>query len=363
MDLVTLLQKTHELGASDLHLQAGYPPQVRLAGQLVSVEGAPVLEDQTIREWFQQVAYEDAQVKLSEDRSVDFSFEIPNVVRFRVNAFFQSNQLALALRLVPMGILKFEDLNLPSTVEEIALSKRGLILVTGTTGSGKSTTLASIIDYINENRADRIITVEDPVEFVHKSKKSLVAQRELGPDTPSFLAALRVALRQDPDVILIGELRDPETMRTALQAADTGHVVYATMHTTNAMQTVQRMISLFPPDERELMIQQIASNLTAVMSQRLARCVNGKDRVPVIEILRNTPVVRKLLQENKVGALTKAMASQEQGMQLFDQHLAKLWQVELISGKEALRLSTNPEAISMAMRGLSTRDLGQSLVQ
>jgi twitching motility protein PilT len=197
---------------------------------------------------------------------------------------------------------------------------------------------------------------------VHTSKKSLIGQRELGSDTPTFLAALRVALRQDPDAILVGELRDAETMRVAMQAADTGHAVYSTMHTTNASQTVQRMIALFPPDERDLMLMQLAANLEAVISQRLARTVDGKDRIPVVEIMRNTPVVRKILLDGEPKALPKAMANQDQGMQLFDQHLARLWQAEIISGTEALRLATNPEAVSMIMRGLSTRDLETSLV-
>ena len=361
MDFTALLKETIDQGASDLHLQAESPPQIRVGGDLAPVGDTPLTDDE-IRSFMSQVAFEDAQIRLDKDRSVDFSFDMPNVTRFRVNAFFERDRLSMALRLVPTEPPPFEDLNLPGTVEEIAMSPRGLVLVTGTTGSGKSTTLAAIIDYINNKRKNRIITVEDPIEFVHRSKSSLVAQRELGPDTPTFLAALRVALRQDPDVILVGELRDAETMRTALQAADTGHVVYSTMHTTNATQTVQRLMAIFPPDERDLLTMQLATNLEAVISQRLAKTYNGKDRIPVVEILRNTPVVRKMISEGKPGAVAKAMASGEQGMQLFDQHLAKLWQAEVIHGTEALRLATNPEAISMIMRGLSSRDLASSLV-
>ena len=219
-----------------------------------------------------------------------------------------------------------------------------------------------MIDYINTHRHDRIITIEDPIEFVHTSKKSLIAQRELGVDTPTFLASLRVALRQDPDSILVGELRDAETMRTALQAADTGHAVYSTIHTTNAAQTVQRMIALFPPDERDLLLMQLAGNLEAVISQRLAKTANGKDRIPIVEIMRSTPVIRKILREGDTNSLPQAIANGEQGMQLFDQHLGRLWEAEIISGTEALRLASNPEAVSMVMRGLSTRDLATSLV-
>jgi len=334
---------------------------LRLGGQLEPMNDT-VMSDDTIRELVQQMAYEDARVQLERDRSADFSFELPGRARFRVNAFYERGRLSMAVRLVPIEILPFEELNLPSVIEEIAQSPRGLILVTGTTGSGKSTTLAAMIDYINTHRADRIITIEDPIEFVHTSKKSLIAQRELGGDTPTFLAALRVALRQDPDVILVGELRDAETMRTALQAADTGHVVYSTIHTTNASQTIQRMIALFPPDERELLVIQLAANLEAVISQRLARTHDGKNRIPVVEVMRNTPVVRKILLEGDPRSLPKAIANGDSGMQLFDQHLARLWKAEIISGTESPRLASNPEALAMIMRGLSTRDLAASLV-
>jgi twitching motility protein PilT len=361
MELVRLLEALTELGGSDLHLQAGAAPMVRVGGDLKALN-APELTDEQIREYVRQIAPADAQVRLEKDRSTDFGFEMTGVARYRINAFYERQRLALAFRIIPLIVPPFEELNLPSVIEEIAMSPRGLVLVTGTTGSGKSTTLAAMVDFVNSNRHDRIITVEDPIEFVHKNKKSLVAQRELGPDTPTFFDSLRVALRQDPDLILVGELRDAETMRVALQAADTGHIVYSTMHTTNAPQTVQRMIALFPPAERDLLRMQLAANLEAVISQRLAKTRNGKDRLPVVEIMRNTPVVRKIIAEQEPTALSKAIANQDSGMQLFDQHLAKLWKAELISGTEALRLATNPEAIAMTMRGLSTRDLQASLV-
>ena len=361
MDLNLLLEAVLEHHSGDLHLQAGEPPTLRVAGLLKRLDAEPLTDDQ-IRDYMRNMAYEDAQIVLEEQRSADFSFEMPGRARFRVNAFYERGRLSMALRVIPISIPPFDELNLPHTIQEIAQSPRGLILVTGTTGSGKSTTLAAMMDYINEHRANRIITVEDPIEFVHTSKKSLFAQREIGSDSPSFLAALRVALRQDPDVILVGELRDAETMRTAIQAADTGHAVYSTIHTTNASQTVQRMVALFPPDERDLLLQQLAGNLEAVISQRLAKTVDGKDRIPVVEIMRSTPVIRKLLREDEITGISKAIASQEQGMQLFDQHLANLWRAEIISGTEALRLATNPEAMNMIMRGLSTRDLATQLV-
>jgi twitching motility protein PilT len=361
MDLVRLLEALFKLGGSDLHLQAGAAPMVRVGGDLKALD-VPPLEDNLIRQYMQQMSPRAAQITLEEKRTADFAFVLTGVARFRVNAFYERQHLALAFRRVPLTIPAFETLNLPKVIEEIAMSPRGLVLVTGTTGSGKSTTLAAMLDIVNTRRHDRIITIEDPIEFVHTNKKSLVAQRELGADTPTFLESLRVALRQDPDLILVGELRDAETMRTALQAADTGHTVYSTMHTTNAPQTVQRMIALFPPDERDLLRMQLAANLEAVISQRLAKTRNGKDRVPVIEVMRNTPIVRKIIGEQDTGLLTQAIGNQDAGMQLFDQHLAKLYNEEKISGTEALRLATNPEALSMMMRGITTKDLQSSLV-
>jgi twitching motility protein PilT len=361
MELTRFLEALIEQGGSDLHLQAGAAPMLRIGGDLKALNSPPLTDDQ-IRDMLRQIAFADVQVDLDKNRSADFAFEMPGRARFRVNAFFERQRLALAFRSIPIKVPAFDELNLPNVIEEIAMSPRGLVLVTGTTGSGKSTTLAAMIDFVNTKRHDRIITIEDPIEFVHENKKSLVAQRELGGDTPTFFDSLRVALRQDPDLILVGELRDAETMRTALQAADTGHVVYSTMHTTNAAQTVQRMIALFPPAERDLLRMQLAANLEAVISQRLAKTRNGKDRLPVIEVMRNTPVVRKIIAEDDPAILPKAIANGDSGMQMFDQHLAKLWKAELISGTEALRLATNPEALGMVMRGLSARDLAAGLV-
>jgi twitching motility protein PilT len=361
MELVRLLEALISLGGSDLHIQAGAPPMVRLGGDLRGLESPP-MTDAEVRDIMRQISPGDAQIRLEKERAADFAFEMTGAARFRINAFYERQHLALALRRIPLQIPAFADLNLPSVIEEIAMSPRGLVLVTGTTGSGKSTTLAAMIDFVNTKRRDRIITIEDPIEFVHTNKKSLVAQRELNQDTPNFYDSLRVALRQDPDLILVGELRDAVTMRTALQAADTGHIVYSTMHTTNAPQTVQRMIALFPPDERDLLRMQLAANLEAVISQRLAKTRNGKDRLPVVEVMRNTPVVRKIIAEQEPTLLAQAIANQDSGMQLFDQHLSKLYKAELISGTEALRLATNPEALAMTMRGLSTKDLQTSMV-
>lgn len=361
MELVRLLEGLVKLGGSDLHLQAGSPPMIRIGGDLKAFESPP-LTDSDIRLYMQQMSPAQAQIRLEEKRTADFSFEMAGAARFRVNAFYERQRLSLAFRRIPFTVPTFTELNLPPVIEEIAMAPRGLVLVTGTTGSGKSTTLAAMIDLVNSKRRDRIITIEDPIELVHTNKKSLVAQREVSLDTPSFLESLRAALRQDPDLILVGELRDAETMRTALQAADTGHIVYSTMHTTNAPQTVQRMIALFPPDERDLLRMQLAANLDAVVSQRLAKTRDGKTRLPVVEVMRSTPVVRKIIAEQEPSLLTQAIANRDGGMQLFDQHLAQLHKAELISGTEALRLATNPEALAMMMRGVSARDLQSSLV-
>jgi twitching motility protein PilT len=362
MELVRLLDSLVKLGGSDLHLQAGAAPMVRIGGDLKALD-MPPLEDSVIRSYMQQMSPGDAQVTLEEKRSADFSFEMAGEARFRVNAFYERQRLALAFRKIPIQIPEFDSLNLPAVIKEIAMAPRGLVLVTGTTGSGKSTTLAAMVDLVNTQRRDHIITIEDPIEFVHTNKRSLVAQRELGADTPTFLDSLRVALRQDPNVILVGELRDAETMRTALQAADTGSTVYSTMHTTDAPQTVQRMIALFPPEERSLLRMQLAVNLEAVISQRLAKCRDGKSRIPIVEVMRSTPVVSKIIAEQEPAMLHQAIANGENGMQLFDQHLAKLVKTDMISRTEALRLASNPEALAMTMRGFSSRDLQHSLVR
>ncbi|MEM6315422.1 MAG: ATPase, T2SS/T4P/T4SS family, partial [Planctomycetota bacterium] len=250
----------------------------------------------------------------------------------------------------------------PPVIRDIAEVPRGLVLVTGTTGSGKTSTLASMIRHQNQNYAYRIITIEDPIEFVHTNEQSLIAQREVGHDAETFLASLREAVRQDPDVVLVGELRDPETLATALQAADTGHLVFSTVHTTSASQTLQRLVALFPNDRKEMLLGQLANNLVAIISQRLARTADGKGRVPAVEILRQSPITRKLILENKPAGLNQLIANRENGMQLFDQHLADLMQQKRITLAEAQHLATSPEAVSMSSRGLRGGDLAGGLV-
>jgi len=363
MEMQRLLKATVQFNASDLHVQVGSPPTVRVDGTMVAFNAPPVTAEE-LRALVQQIADEPQLQRLEAERSCDFSHAIPDVARFRVNVFYEKDNLCLVARCIPPRIKTVTELALPAVLEDIAEEQRGLVLVTGTTGSGKSTTLAAMIDHLNRTRRLRIVTIEDPVEFVHVSQKSLVAQREIGRDTPSFAESLRRALRQDPDVILVGELRDAETMRIALQAADTGHLVFSTIHTTNASFTMQRIVAMFPPDERELLQTELATNLAAVVSQRLAgHKQKDKGRIPVLEIMRNSAVVRKAILEGRIASLPQAIANRENGMQLFDQHLAELYKAGQITGTEALRLSTNPDAVALAMRGVSSLDTASGLVQ
>jgi twitching motility protein PilT len=361
MEIQRLLRAAVQFKASDLHIQVGSPPTVRVDGTMTAIN-QPVVSREEIQQLVAQVADKSQLERIEVERSGDFSYLIPEVARFRINIFFEQGQLCLVARAIPLKIKPLEELFLPPVIQEIAEEQRGLVLVTGTTGSGKSTTLAAMIDYINRNHRLRIITIEDPIEFVHISEKSLIAQREIGRDSPNFTDSLRRALRQDPDVILVGELRDLETMRIALQAADTGHLVFSTVHTTNAALTLQRLIAMFPASERELLLTQLSTNLSAVISQRLAKH-RSKGRIPVVEIMRNTPVIRKAILEARVSNLPQAIANRDCDMQLFDQHLADLYHRDEISGTEALRLATNPDAIALAMKGITTRDTSAGLVR
>lgn len=363
VNMQRLLQATVQFKASDLHVQVGSPPIVRVDGTMVPFE-APDVTAEDVHELVGQVAGAAALERLDQDLSCDFSYLVPDVARFRINVFREQGNLCIVARCIPLEIKPFEALGLPDVLREIAEEHRGLVLVTGTTGSGKSTTLAAMIDHLNRSRRLRIVTIEDPIEFVHDSHKSLVAHREVGRDTPSFAESLKRALRQDPDVILVGELRDAETMRIALQAADTGHLVFSTVHTTNTSFTMQRIISMFPADERDLLKVQLATNLAAIVSQRLAvRKAPAKGRIPVLEVMRNTAVISKEILDGEITNLPQVIASRDAGMQLFDQHLTDLYKQGAIRGTEALRLATNPEAVALMMRGMSTRDIAAGLIQ
>ncbi len=352
MDFQAILAFAFSNSASDVHLQSGACPVVRIAGVPRFVDGPPLTEEQ-VRAYVRSILPERMRADMDAGlvHGLDFSYDADGLGRMRCSAYSHLGQAGVVLRLIRQSVPSIEALNLPKVLRDIALSERGLTLVTGTTGSGKSTTLAALIDLINENARCKIITIEDPVEFVHVNKKSLVSQLEVGADTPSFAQALRQALRQDPDVILVGELRDAETLRIALQAADTGHQVFSTVHSAAAAQTVERIIAMFPPAEHDLLLSQLATSIEAVVSQRFARAADGSRR-PAVEILRGTPVTEKFILEKKLAAMNQYMANGEAGMQTFDQHLLALYRDKIISGPEALRTASNPEALAMAIRGI-----------
>jgi twitching motility protein PilT len=352
MDLERLLHFAVEHGASDLHLQAGTPPMLRLRGQGRFLERPPLTPEAT-REFAAAILPAHFSGRLDETlaRGIDFSYAIDGLARFRCSVYSHLGTVSIAIRILRNRIPSLDELNLPPVVREIALSRRGLTLVTGTTGSGKSTTLAAMVGLINETYRSKIITIEDPVEYVHTSRNSLISHVELGPDTTSFAQALRQVFRQNPDIILVGELRDVDTLRAALQAADTGHQVLSTVHSATAPVTIERIIAMFPPAEHELLLLQLVNSLQAIISQRLLLGRDGTQR-PTVEILRGSPVATKLILERRLHELHDYMATGVSGMQTFDQHLLGLFQSHLIAEPEAMRWASNPEALAMAMRGI-----------
>jgi twitching motility protein PilT len=332
---------------------------LRIGGRVRTVESEPV-SDEDIRGFITSMIPADQHEHLEEAaaRGLDFSHAVPELSRFRCSAYRHLGRFGLVMRLIRTAIPSIDALHLPKVIHDIALSQRGLTLLTGTTGSGKSTTLATMIDLINATHRTKIITIEDPIEYVHSNNKALISQLEVGSDTPSFEQALRQALRQDPDVILVGELRDVETLRMALRAADTGHQVFSTVHSANAAQTIERIIAMFPPAEHKLLLSQLAGSVEAIISQRLVILQDGSRR-PAVEILRGSAVTEKFILENRVRELSEYIESGESGMQSFDQHLAAMYREEIISGTEALRWATNPEALAMSMRGIRSVGSGR----
>ncbi len=298
-DFADVLLETMRRNASDLHITSGVPPMIRVRGRLIPLEGFPVLGGQETREIVYSILNNDQRQRLETDWQIDFAYAIPGHARFRVNAYFQRGSIGAAFRLIPAEILSIEQLGLPPVTHDFTSKPRGLVLVTGPTGSGKSTTLAAMIDEINQTREEHIMTIEDPIEFLHSHKKCVVNQRELGADAPSFALALRAALRQDPDVILVGEMRDLETISTALTAAETGHLVFATLHTQSAAQTIDRIIDVFPPHQQGQVRVQLSVALQGVMTQQLLPTADGSSRVAAIEMLVPTPAVRNLIREGK----------------------------------------------------------------
>ena len=360
MDFVRLMEFAVGQQASDIHLQAGMAPYIRLGGHLKTVEHGPLSDDEVLG-FVKSIAPKRFQENVVENMAagLDFSYAHPGLSRFRCSAYRHLGTSGISMRIIRGKIPTIAELNLPPVIGEIALSARGLTLVTGTTGSGKSTTLAAMIGLIDKTRACKIITIEDPVEYLHAPKQCIIAQLEVGTDTPSFDKALRQALRQDPDVILVGELRDMETLRIALRAADTGHQVLTTVHSANAPQTIERIIAMFPAAEHKLLLTQLAGNLESIISQRLLICRDGSRR-PAIEILRGGPVVAKHILDGKALDLPDYIRTAGGGQQTFDQHLLQLFRQELITVTEALHHATNREQLTMALRGIGS---SQSLTE
>ena len=350
LKIENLLDEVLKRNASDLHLQVGLPPMLRIDGALKPVSGAEALVEETLENLVFSLLDKDQKEILLRDKEFDFSFAFGDLGRFRVNAFHERGNIAAALRLIPSKILSVEELGLPNVINKFVNYPRGLVLVTGPTGSGKSTTLASIIHKINQERSAHIITIEDPIEYAHKSIKSLVVQREVHYDTFSFSSALRSSLRQDPDIVLIGEMRDLETMAAAITIAETGHLVFATLHTNSASQSIDRMIDVFPPNQQPQIREQLSNILMAIVSQRLVPRIGG-GRVAAAEILLANPAVRNVIREGKSHQLDIIIqTSAESGMQTMDKTLVNLIHAGIITYEEARNYAVDLEELDRLMR-------------
>jgi twitching motility protein PilT len=345
VDISDLLAFSVKNKASDLHLSAGLPPMIRVHGDVRKIN-VPTMDHTQVHGMVYDIMNDGQRKVYEETLECDFSFEIPNLARFRVNAFNHNRGSGAVFRTIPSKILTLEELNCPPIFKEICNTPRGIVLVTGPTGSGKSTTLAAMVDYINENEMGHILTVEDPIEFVHTSKKCLINQREVGPHTLSFQNALRSALREDPDVILVGEMRDLETIRLALSAAETGHLVFGTLHTSSAAKTVDRIVDVFPAAEKEMVRSMLSESLRSVISQTLCKTKDEQGRVAAHEIMIGTPAIRNLIRENKVAQMYSAIQTgQNIGMQTLDQNLQDLVRRNVISANEARGKAANKDSI------------------
>ncbi|MDN5276945.1 MAG: twitching motility protein PilT [Clostridiales bacterium] len=351
MDIYDILRKVVELKCSDVHISVGMPPAVRLNGSLMRISDEPLTSDQT--QQFARALLNDEQWEVFQEKGeIDFSLSIAGVHRFRVNAYKQRGSCSLAIRLVNSRIPSFEELGLPPVVQEFAYKKSGLVLVTGPTGSGKSTTLAAIVNKINMERAVHIITLEEPIEYLHRHQKSIVNQREVGSDTKSFAAGLRAALRQDPDVILIGEMRDLETISIALTAAETGHLVLSTLHTIGAARTIDRIIDVFPPHQQQQVRFQLSTVLEGVISQQLIPRKDGTGRVAAVEVMVVTPAIRNLIREGKTYQITNVIQTGARlGMKTMDQALLELYSKGVISREDALVYSVDMEHMKALING------------
>src|ERR671930_1537986 len=338
-----LLENMVEANASDLHVTTGTPPVIRVRGEIERLEGFDALNAEETQQLLYRILSSEQQKLLELNRQLDFSYSMPGLARFRVNVYFQRESIGAAFRLIPTELKTLEELGIPSSLHQLAEKPRGVVLITGPTGSGKSTTLAALIDEINRNRSEHILTIEDPIEFLHRHKRCIVNQREIGPDAKSFADALRAALRQDPDVILVGEMRDLETISTALTAAETGHLVFGTLHTQSAPSTIDRIIDVFPAEQQEQVRIQIASSLQGVVTQALLPTADGHGRVPALEILLPDDAVRNLIRQGKVEQIYSVMQTNtSRGMQTMEQSLADLVQRSIVKLEDALTRSSRP---------------------
>jgi twitching motility protein PilT len=357
MKIDDLLKIAIESEASDLHIKPGNHPILRMNGLLKPLTSYPRLSPTQTKELVDQITTGSQKEILEEELDLDLAYSFPGFGRFRGNIFHQRGSLAIALRIIPLEPKSIKDLLLPEVLEMVSMEQRGLVLCTGTTGSGKTTTLASMIDYINAHRTENIITIEDPIEYLHRDKKCTISQREVGVDVTNFTRGLRAALREDPDVILVGEMRDKDTIETSLIAAETGHLVMSTLHTLDAVETVNRVVSVFPPHSQKQIRFQLASILKAVISMRLIPQMGGKGRVPAVEVMVNTPYIQECINNReKTNLIRDAIAAgvSEYGMQTFDQSVYQLYKDEYISFEQGLRYSTSPNNFKLRVVGVQS---------
>jgi len=355
MDIDAILKKAVDMTASDIHLKVGLPPVVRRFGALIPLRDYDKLSNDDIATMASSIMNQYQQAKFETTNEIDLAYDLSQIARFRVNCFRQRGSNGMVFRIVPTDPPVLEELGLPDVLKKISMERKGLVLVTGTTGSGKSTSLAAMINNINTNRNCHIITIEDPIEFLHRDRKSIINQREIGSDTNSFAIALRAALRQDPDVILVGEMRDRETIDIALTAAETGHLVFSTLHTLDAVETIMRIVSQYPPHQHFQIRLQLAGVLKAVISQRLMPRIGEKGVVPAAEVLVSTARIREcIIDENRSSEIPDAIAEGQvnYGMQTFDQSLMSLVKDGVVSYHEALRQATNPNDFALRMKGI-----------
>ncbi|HET7875639.1 MAG TPA: type IV pilus twitching motility protein PilT [Methylomirabilota bacterium] len=355
MDFQQLLTECAKRKASDLHLKAGARPIVRIHGHLEVQDDLPPVTREFMRRTAMILLGEQRYNQLMDGTEMDLGYMVPGVGRFRCNVFLSQGEVRAVLRHIPMNIPNFPDLHLPKVLERMCMDRRGMILVTGITGSGKTTTLAAMMDFMNHNRNDHIVTIEDPIEFVHADNKCVISQREIGQDSRNFAQALRAALREDPDIILVGEMRDAETMEVALHAAETGHLVLSTLHTLNATETVNRIISIFPPHQEDQIRAQLAAVMQGIISQRLVVRADGRGRVPAVEVMIATGLIRDSIRDaaktTQIPAVIAAGQAQY-GMQTFDQSLLQLYREELVTYETARDAATNPDDFDLKVKGI-----------